>query len=296
LGLYDTMRIIANYYNAKGQKRDDAGDAAGAIRFYEKAIASEPGWSTPWYNLGLVYKYLGDWRESYRCNAEAMRLSPDSEAAIWNTGIAATALGDWKEARRAWTTYGIAVPAGDGPIQMDLGCVPIRINPNGDGEVIWCNRIDPARAVITSVPLPESNHRCGDLLLHDGAPVGYRMSGGREVPVFNELAVLTPSSLYTFAVDVDVQTIDDLVELERECEAAGCTAEDWSTVRMICRACSEGRPHDHGHEAPEPAIEGTHNFAVAAPAIEVARNAVSAWLAKRPHCSASEVELVSASK
>lgn len=287
------MRILAIYYNAKGRKRDEAGDPNGAIELYRKATSADPKWSVPWYNLGLVFKYRGEWAESYRCNAEAMRLNPRDEAAIWNTGIAATALADWSEARRAWSAYGLEIPPGEGPIETDYGSVPIRINPNGDGEVVWCRRVDPARAFISSIPLPESGHRCGDLLLHDGAPVGYRMSGGREVPVFNELEVLLPSGLATFGVAVEVQTIDDLAGLELDCTASGCTAEDWSTVQMLCRSCSEGRPHEHDHAPTEPTIEGTHNFAIAAPSLSVARQAISLWLSKRPHCSASEPEALS---
>jgi hypothetical protein len=287
------MRIVAIYYNAKGRKRDEAGDSSEAIALYRKAISADAKWSVPWYNLGLIFKYRGEWSESYRCNAEAMRLNPRDEAAVWNTGIAATAMGNWSEARRAWSAYGLEIPPGDGPIETDFGSVPIRINPNGNGEVVWCRRIDPARAVITSIPFPESGHGCGDVLLHDGAPVGYRMFQGREVPVFNELEVLLPSPLVTFGVKVDVQTIDDLAGLERDCTASGCTAEDWSTVRMICRSCSEGRPHEHTHAPAEPRIEGTHRFAIAAPSLAAARQAIEAWLSKRPHCTASELEELS---
>jgi hypothetical protein len=203
------MRILATYYNAKGQRLEAARDQDGAIALYRKAIAAAPTWSVPWYNLGLVFKYRGEWEASYRCNAEAMRLSPRYEAAIWNTGIAATALGNWSEARRAWAAYGIELPPGDGPIEGDFGSVPIRINPDGNGEVVWCRRIDPARAVITSIPFPESAHGCGDLLLHDGAPAGYRMSEEREVPVFNELEVLQPSGHVTLGVNLDYKTIHD---------------------------------------------------------------------------------------
>jgi hypothetical protein len=85
-------------------------------------------------------------------------------------GIAATALNNWPEARRAWNGYGLKLPAGEGPIEADLGLTPIRLNPTGGRRSRLVQRIDPARAIIDSVPFPDSGHRHGDLLLHDGEP------------------------------------------------------------------------------------------------------------------------------
>ncbi len=252
---------------------------------FGKAIQQASSWSVPWYNLGLTYKYLGQWVESYRWNAEAVRLAPSDEAAIWNMGIAATALGNWVEARRAWTLYGIGIPPGAGPVEMDLGSVPIRINPNDDAEVVWARRIDPARAVLTSIPLPESGHRHGDVVLHDGAPEGYRRTGDQEVPVFNELGVLAGGTYGTFEVPIQARAIEDLVAFEEACEALACVPEDWSTLRILCRQCSEGRPHAH----PEPRVEGEHRFAVAAPGLGFVRKAVEAWKAADPERAAGEV-------
>jgi hypothetical protein len=280
-----TMKLLAIRYDRQGSDRREAGDAAGAIRLFKKAIQHAPKWSVPWYNLGLTYKYAGNWVESYSCNAMAVQLNPKDEAAIWNMGIAATALQNWAEARRAWKLYGIEVPMGDGPIEMDLGSVPIRLNPDGDGEVVWAHRVDPARAVLASIPLPESNHRYGDLVLNDGAPVGYRIHDGQEVPVFNELKLLTSSGFGTYEVTLQARNIDDLVSFEHVCERYHCPTEDWSTIRMICRQCSEGRPHEH----PEPAIEGPHRFAVAASARSSVEELVAAWIAEDPSRTAGEV-------
>lgn len=85
----------------------------------------------------------------------AVELDSSDEAAWWNLGIAATALGEWREARTAWRACGIEIPEGDGPPDLDFGLVPVRLDPAGCGEVVWCRRIDPARAVIRNVPLPE---------------------------------------------------------------------------------------------------------------------------------------------
>ena len=85
---------------------------------------------------------------------------------------------------------------------MELGPVPIRLAERGGGEVVWSKRIDPARAVLANVPLPTSGHRCGDVVLHDGAANGYRLLRGKEVPVFDALACLQPSIFSTFIAEV----------------------------------------------------------------------------------------------
>jgi hypothetical protein len=289
------MKLLASFFNWRAGKYDAAGKDQDAIKYYRKAIASDPEWSAPRYNLGLLHKYRGEWSESYACNAAALRLAPDDEATLWNTGIAATALGLWDEARSAWLSYGIEVPAGSGPLEMELGSVPIRINPDGDGEVVWCRRIDPARAIIMSIPLAESGRACGDLLLHDGAAVGYRMLGEQEVPVFNELALLTRSTMFTFGVEIKIGSKEDLEDLERRCSDEQCCLEDWTTsLHVICRACSEGRPHEHGPddqpvEAPN---DGFHHIGLAADSVEKAERAVSTWLAAHPHCTASKLEIL----
>lgn len=282
------MRFLARRYDRQGSRRREAGDAAGAILLFEKAIRAAPQWSVPWYNMGLTFKYAGNWPDSYRCNAEAARLSPTDEEAIWNMGIAATALGNWPEARRAWGLYGIEIPPGEGPIEMNLGTVPIRINPDTNGEVVWARRIDPARAVLTSIPLPESEHRHGDLVLHDGAPVGYRKQDGQDVPVFNELTLLSESQNGTFAVAITATTIDDLVAFEKACQDLGCATEDWSTMRILCRACSEGTPHVHA----SPPVEGEHRFAVAATALALVEQAVEKWTTTDPVRRAGPVEVL----
>ena len=237
------MRQAANDLNTRGIELEDAGYTAEAEAWYRQAADAAPEWAVPWYNLGLLYKRQRRWSDSLRAGRRAVELDPSEQDAWWNVGIAATALGDWREAREAWTACGIEMPPGDGPPELRLGMTPIRVNPGGNGEVLWCDRIDPARAIIRNVPLPESGHRFKDLLLHDGAPNGYRMRRGREVPVFDALAILAPSSFSTWEVVVEAPSPDDCVALEELAQECGLGAEDWSTIRRLCVLCSEGRPH-----------------------------------------------------
>lgn len=276
-----TAKSLAGRHNQKGIELEERGYITEAVQHYQKAIKLSPSWAVPWYNLGLLRKRQRKWEESLRCNQQAAALDPSDEAVWWNLGIAATALEDWAEARRAWRAFGIKIPDGEGPIEMNIGLTPIRINADDSPEVIWCQRIDPARAIIAGVPLPESEHRFGDLLLHDGAPNGFRKVGNHEVPVFDELQLLTVSDFGTFEAIVDGVTADDVEALSERATEIGLSAEDWSRVRHLCKACSEGRPFGEDHSHPQDEFE-SRRIGLAALSEFQARQLLNGWLTKHP--------------
>jgi hypothetical protein len=240
------------------QAQDAAGGCIDARRFVEaiphaeRAAALCPDWPAPWRNLSIGYKHARRWEDTLRACERAIVLDPDkAEGPHWNAGIAATALGRWDRARAAWAAVGITLPAGSGPIEMALGLTPIRLSPGEAAEVAWCDRIDPCRARVRSVPLPDSRRRYDDLILHDGEPRGSRMLGERSLSVLDELAVLEPSAFGTWEVELDCPDRGALLALLDELEQAGLTVEDWTeSVRMLCAACSLGEPHRHAEEAP----------------------------------------------
>ncbi|MDP9600306.1 UNVERIFIED_ORG: hypothetical protein J2W38_000076 [Variovorax paradoxus] len=272
----------ANALNELGRRLDDEGDQDGALEAYAQAGAVLPNWSAPWYNIGLIHKYRGDWAASLQANARAVQCDPRNEGAIWNLGIAATALGDWTAARSAWRQYGIKVPDGEGPVDLFIGLTPIRVHGDEASEVVWADRIDPARAILRNVPTPDSGHRYGDLVLHDGAANGYRLRGEREVPVFDALELIAPSDYSTYEVMVEDATKEDIEALVRRFEAADASAENWTTsMQVLCRACSEGRPygegrHNHG-EGEEPGTLGPWRIGIAARQEEAARRILDEW-------------------
>src|ERR1700704_3259825 len=196
------MREKAERLNQEAIDLEEEGRLDEAIAKYEAAIEAAPEWAAPWFNLGLLYKRRRHWEVSLRCNWKATELAADDMAGWWNLGIAATALDDWATARAAWKGAGLKIPEGEGPIELDWGLVPIRLRPVDVGEVVWSRRIDPARAIVDSVPLPESGRRWRDLVLHDGVPNGYRKLGEQEVPVFDEIELLAASPFSTFVAQV----------------------------------------------------------------------------------------------
>jgi len=178
-----------------------------------------------------------------RFNQRALELDPSDEAAWWNLGIAATALGNWSEARRAWKGCGIELEDGVGEVRMLSVRACVRLDPSGSGEVVWGQRLDPARIAILSVPLPESGHRFNDIVLNDGAANGTRVeSNGNEVPVFDELSIWKASNYSTFRVKLEMPDDSAKEKLVELCVAHELGVEDWTTIRILCAKCSRGNP------------------------------------------------------
>jgi len=237
------------------------------------------------FDLALVHKFRRDWPAAATTGLQAAELAPEGleEPAWWNLGIAATAVHDWATARRAWTTYGVDIPAGHGPIDADLGMTPVRIDTREGAEVVWCRRIDPARAFIESVPLPGSGRRWGEIVLHDGVPHGERVVAGRTFSVFEELEIWATSEVPVQAVEVRVTADLDVEALSELAEASGLVAESWGTVQALCAACSEGRidsdaSHDH---APSESGSGRCQVGIAAAAGDADR-LLQRWIQAAP--------------
>ena len=262
----------------RGGRLLDDGKLDEAAVCYRQAAELAPQWSVPWFNLGLVYKFQRRWGESLTCNKRAVELNASDEGARWNLGLAATAVGDWRTARAVWRNIGLQFPDEDGFVDCKMGLVPVRLDPAGVGEVVWCHRLDPARAQIDNVPLPESKRRYHDILLHDGEARGERLLRGQKVPVFNELAVLQPSEYATFKVEVRAPRFDDdLDELSKLLFARELAVEDWTAnVRRLCNACSEGSPGKHEHDRD---ADRWRRFGIAARDEAAVRDALEAWRA-----------------
>jgi hypothetical protein len=286
------MRFIANLINELGRGLQRHGYFGAAAVVYNAATGLAPSWAVPWFNQGLMAKFGHRWHESFRFTLRATELDSNFKPAWWNLGIAATALGDWTVARRAWTQYGLTVPAGEGPPDMALGAIPIRVDPNGAPEVVWCERLDPARARIVSIPFPESRRACGDVLLTDGEPRGYREHAGKQAPVFNELEVLITSKLSTFLAILSAPDEEAIRSLLSIAEIQEVAIEDWSTVDILCKACSEGLPHSHTSNLPTSEWKSKRMIGLAATNSDRVHKLLADWSAAGSSRTVSEIECV----
>jgi hypothetical protein len=228
----------------------DAGDLVEARARFDGLLAAEPDAPDYHYMQGLVCKYLRDWPTSLHHNLRSLALRTEAdEASRWNAAIAATAIGDWAEARRQWAGCGIDIPDADGAIDTTFGVASIRLNAWDRGETLFGRRIDPVRARLINVPLPDSGYRYGDIVLHDGAATGQRRFHQSMVPVFNAIQRLESSEFHTFAVFATCPRREDMDTLVEARMPGIAFIEDWTeSVVHYCLRCSYGAPHRHRDE------------------------------------------------
>ena len=296
---------------------DPAARAAEADRLAAEVLRRRPGESAFWYDRGMYAKWRCDWPASFEYNRRALDLVPpdhrQGEPAAWNLGIAATVLRDWATARSAWTAFGIALPpAADdaAPIDADFGLAPVRLNADprfvgqqplvldgvaghaGDTEVVWGRRLCPARVRVLNVPTPGTGHRHGDVVVHDGDPVGTRRLGDRDLGVFNELLLWEPSPVPTLTATVRAPGPEAVERLMQLFDAAGHAAEDWTgSLQLLCRACSEGSPgHDHHHHPATHEWDPERALGLSA-GLDEARALLSEWAGTTDGCSVADLDV-----
>jgi hypothetical protein len=263
----------------------DDGDLLAARNGFEALLAAVPDDPRYHYMQGLVCKYLRDWDRSLRHNLRSLALraaenEAGDEASHWNAAIAATALGDWAEARQQWAACGIDIPPGDGAIHGNFGVLSLRLAPWDRGETLFARRIDPVRAQIINVPLPDSGYRYGDIVLHDGAATGERRFHQSRVPVMNALQRTIVSEYPTFAVFATCPRREDLDALVEMRVPGIAFIEDWTeSIRHVCLRCSYGAPHKHqeGDDRADDVWRPERNLGVAAQSKRSVLRLIERW-------------------
>lgn len=205
-------------------------DAAAPL--VEEAARRQPGDLSAQFNLGVVQKFRGEWaacRETFRF---VLRQRP-SDAARWNLGIACTALRDWAGAREAWTGLGMPVPPGEGDYAAPGERTPVRLPTAPEApvqaEVVWGDRLCPARVRLIGMPRFGGPAGFGDVVLVDGVPVGHApRDDGTQVSIFEALEVFErrPGTLYRIAGPLAAAPpVDALVA---DLRARGYAVADWT--------------------------------------------------------------------
>lgn len=179
---------------------DKAGDAYNAVKLYKKVVKLVPDWSLPYHFLSIFYRRRLEWKPSLHYSKKAIEYNPQDKTAWQNLATSATALRLWRTAREAWNNLGFDFRQTDHALQLNLGLIPVCINPKTKPEIIWARQIDPARAIIESIPQPSSGRRFREEILIDNKPLAHRIFDGKRVPVFEELEQLHFSSFRTYVV------------------------------------------------------------------------------------------------
>ncbi len=207
---------------------DRAGDSYNAVKLYKKLVRLAPDWSLPYHFLSLFYRQRNEWKPSFHYSQKAIEANPEDKTAWHILATSATALRRWQTARKAWNELGFEFRKTDKILNLDLGLIPICINPRTKPEIVWARQIDPARAQIESIPQPSSERRYKEIVLIDNQPIAHRNLRGKRVPIYEELETVRLSSYNTYAVILETGAKNYVDILDKLCQDAEIGFDNWS--------------------------------------------------------------------
>ena len=209
---------------------DRKGDVYTAVKIYKKLIKIAPDWHLPYQYLSTIYKYHNDWKAAFHYGQRAIENGADKEDTWRNFAIAATALKKWRIARNAWNKVGFELKEIKKAPNFDMGIIPVRLRYDNFQEIVWAKQIDPARAIIESIPDPVSDRNYGDLILIDYKVTGYRVVKGKRLPVFDELELIKRSFSRTYLVFLYDSQRNGADLLDKLCWNKDLGFDNWSNL------------------------------------------------------------------
>ena len=209
---------------------DRQGDVYNAVKLCKRLAKLAPDWSAPFAFLGRMYRSRQEWKPTFHYCLCAVEHNPFDEN-LWETlGLAATALGEWETARYAWNQVGFHFKNSDEALKLDLGVVPVRLNPFTQPEIVAVRRIDPVRASIESIPQPSSGRRYKDLILIESKPNARLFQQNKKLAVHDELQLLKQSTWRTFTTLLHTESQRDVDTLANLCLEADLGFDNWSNA------------------------------------------------------------------
>lgn len=209
---------------------DRRGDVYNAVKLCKRLARLAPDWSVPFAFLSRTYRSRMEWKPTLHYCLQAVEHNAFDEN-LWETlGIAATALGEWETARYAWNQLGFHFKPSAEALYLDLGIVPVRLNPTSQPEVVAARRIDPVRAVIESIPQPSSGRRYKDLVLVENRTANQLYQHSKKLPIHDELQLLKSSNWNTFSVLLYTPSSTDVDTLANLCLSANLGFDNWSNA------------------------------------------------------------------
>ncbi|MCF8247504.1 MAG: hypothetical protein K9J37_20945 [Saprospiraceae bacterium] len=211
---------------------DRRGDVYNAVKLCKRLARLAPDWSVPFAFLSRTYRSRMEWKPTFHYCLKAVEHNNFDEN-LWETlGIASTVLGEWETARYAWNQLGFHFKPSNEALHLDLGLVPVRLNPTTQPEIVAARRIDPVRASIESIPQPSSGRRYKDLILVENRPNTnsnfYQQH--KKLPIHNELQLLKSSNWHTFSVLLHTPSQTDVDTLANLCLSANLGFDNWSNA------------------------------------------------------------------
>ena len=203
-------------------------DAYQAVKILRKLVKERPSWATPNYWLAKIYKQRREWKPCLHYSQRAVECDP-KELECWEwMGLAAAALGRWPMARKAWMKLGFPYSLQEGIAEPQLGGIVVCLNEKTRPEIVWANRMDPARARLESVPQPSSGFHHQDILLIERAENMHHILGTHKIPVFRVIERLKDSRIPTFSVELHTQENSEVQLLAHLCHQQRLGFDNWS--------------------------------------------------------------------
>jgi hypothetical protein len=212
---------------------DQKGDVYTAVKIYKKLIKLAPDWHAPYQYLSVIYKYHNDWKAAFHYGQRAIENGANKDETWRDFAIAATALKKWQIARSAWNKVGFQLKEIKKAPDFDMGIIPVRIKYDNFQEIVWARQIDPARAIIESIPDPVSDRNYGDLILIDYKVTGYRVIKGKKMPVYDELELIKRSYYRTYLVFLFDSGDNEANLLDRLSWNEGLGFDNWSHLNEM---------------------------------------------------------------
>ncbi|MBK8041754.1 MAG: hypothetical protein KBG02_12605 [Haliscomenobacter sp.] len=237
--------------------RYDAGDDVyHAVKLLKLCVRLEPDWLPPFLLLAAVYKRRREWKQVLYYCKKAVALHAQDQDRWWDLGIAAAALGKDRLAKAVWQKFTPPAPQG--------ALISLRLEHSGLFELIWAKTLDSVRAMLFSIPHPDSDLHYRDIVLFDREQVGLNIAGKRKVPVFPVLGRTKRSFFQTFTCILHQTTAQSIQTLETLCADAGIGFEIWTDASWSKTIPVEGKIPEYFGNQVFPASSDTEVWAALA--------------------------------
>ena len=255
----------------RARQFESIGDIYNAVKLYKRIAKIAPEWLPPFIQLTGIYKARQEWKAALHFAKKVVALDPALQDGWWDLGIAAAATGKERLAKMVWQKFGEKT--------LRNTAVSLRLQHSGIFELVGAQVLDPVRAVITSIPHPDSGRRFRDLVLFDRQVTGIQVVNRRKLPVYNELGLLKSAHYLTFTCVLSNAGPEDIQLLENLCLEADLGFEIWSNAAWAKTVVPQkGRiPEFYSNPVPANAAGEKTWAAIASRRLQPVRAVLKAW-------------------
>ncbi|GJM31087.1 MAG: hypothetical protein DHS20C18_00880 [Saprospiraceae bacterium] len=262
--------IVELYEKAVIYRRQ--GDIYNAVKLFKNVIKKAPEWVQPYWQLSQIYKSRREWKPTLYYTKKALALDIGKPEGWWALGMAAMALKKWRIARNVWNKFGIDLK------KHTPKPICLRIQYNGQFEIIWARTQGPAQAEIRSIPHPGSGFAFRDIVLYDKEISGYNIVAKRRVPIYDEYGLFKKNYFHSYSCIISTADKEDINLLEQLCQDAGLGFEVWSNASRIFNTQKAGDIPEYYDPSILPSTETSSlHIAIAARNIYEAREVLTNW-------------------